>query len=120
MQGWAAQHHYAAGLQSGLHLWNFVQTYTCDISPDSTRPHSSMDAMCGLSETFRPWCNRRHALCGLAPAPTRLPWFVSSDIATYAVAVLARTPTLWKQRADSSIEAFKTWPIHSFNVLILP
>lgn len=49
--------------------------------------------MCGLTETFRPWCYLRHALCGLAPTPTRLSWFVSSDIATIAVAVSSRAPT---------------------------
>lgn len=48
-----------------------------------------------LTETFRPWCYLRHALCGLAPTPTRLSCFVSSDIATIAVAVAvsSRAPT---------------------------
>lgn len=37
--------------------------------------------------------------CGLAPTPTRLPWFVSSDIATLAVAALSRAPNmLWAKK----------------------
>lgn len=35
-----------------------------------------MNAMCGLSETFRPWCYLTHAPCGLAPTPTDAPLMV--------------------------------------------